>query len=70
MKKIHFVGFALTLMVIGIAGQSDFEEAVQQETLYCESVRLWENDAARGVAPEHRAGWPPFNPDVSCAEEP
>lgn len=68
MKNIHFVGFALILVVIGIAGQSDYEDAVEQDTVYCEMVELWENDGARGVAPEDRAGWPPFKPDVSCAE--
>lgn len=68
MKKTYFVGFALTLLVIGIAGQSDYETAVEQETVYCEMVELWKSDGARGIAPEQRAGWPPFNPDVSCAE--
>ena len=27
---------------------------------YCEMVTLWEADAAAGIAPEHRAGWPPY----------
>ena len=27
---------------------------------YCEMVTLWEADSAAGIAPEHRAGWPPY----------
>jgi hypothetical protein len=27
---------------------------------YCEMVTLWVADSAAGIAPEHRAGWPPY----------
>lgn len=69
MKSISFVGFALVFVLLGIVGQSDYEEAIQRNNLYCEMKQLWEADAARGVAPEDRAGWPPFNPDISCARQ-
>ena len=68
MKTItYFVGFALLLALVGIAGQSDYEDAIAQDKAYCEMVRIWEEDAARGVPPENRAGWPPFKgEDVPC----
>jgi len=64
---MYFVGFAFLLVLMGIAGQSDYEDAVMQEKAYCEMVRIWEDDAARGVPPENRAGWPPYKgEDVPC----
>jgi hypothetical protein len=55
------------LLLIGIAGQSDYEEAVRQEQHYCDMVRLWEMDAAKGIAPDQRAGWPPYKgEEVPC----
>ena len=64
---LYTAGFAAFLVIAGIAGQSDYEDAVMQEKAYCEMVRLWEDEAARGVPTNDRAGWPPFKgEDVPC----
>lgn len=36
------------------------EEQDPQEEQYCSMVKRWKLDAAAGVAPKNRTGWPPF----------
>jgi len=63
----YFVGFALLVVFMGIVGISDYEDAVAQEKMYCDMVRIWEDEAARRVPPEKRSGWPPFKGnEVPC----
>lgn len=64
---LYTAGFVGFLVIAGIAGQSDYEHEIEQEKAYCEMVRIWEDDAARGVPPNERAGWPPYKgEDVPC----
>lgn len=38
----------------------DGADAIMDHAFYCSMVQYWENDAAKGIEPEHRIGWPPF----------
>lgn len=48
------VGFVVFFLLAGIAGQSDYEEAVRAEQAYCENVKLF--NETRG-----EKGWPDYN---------
>lgn len=65
--RLALLALFVLFILMGIAGQSDHEHAIEQENMYCEMVKIWEDDAARGVRPEDRAGWPPFKGEsVPC----
>lgn len=65
--RLAFLALMGLFLLMGIAGQMDYEDAVEQENYYCEMVKIWEDDAARGVRAEDRAGWPPFKGEsVQC----
>lgn len=44
----------------------DIDELTAQQDQYCEMVSIWKADAARGIAPEQRNGWPPYQGDEFC----
>lgn len=52
--------FFLILVLFGIAGHFDRVSEEEDRALYCEMVAIWHSDAARGIAPEDRSGWPPY----------
>lgn len=61
-KPIQALGIILFFLVIyGIAGRFDTQDAQAQHKLYCEMVAIWQADAARGVPANERTGWPPFD---------
>lgn len=65
--RLMLLALLALFVLMGIAGQSDYEDAVEQEKYYCEMVKIWEDDAARRVPPNDRAGWPPFKgEEVQC----
>ena len=68
-KETRLMLLALFAMFIlfGIAGNMDYQDELDNQRHYCEMVEIWENDAARGVPAEQRAGWPPFKGEtVQC----
>lgn len=54
MKKIIFA-LCVTFVLAGCNQEQDPEEA-----RYCEMVSRWKLDAAAGIQPKHRTGWPPY----------
>lgn len=48
----------LVLFVLSITGQMDYAHEVNQQSIYCDQVELWQSQST--VAPEHRAGWPDY----------
>ena len=60
---------ALLLLVfsaLALAGTMDAYEAESSQATYCGMVSLWDKDAAQGIAPEQRTGWPPYNGRKQC----
>lgn len=60
---------ALLLLVfaaLALAGTMDAQDTERAQTTYCEMVALWDKDAESGIAPEQRAGWPPFGGRNKC----
>ncbi len=57
-KSLAIIAFLVA--AFGIVGYFDAEEAERQEQEYCEMVSLYKSDAAAGVAPDQRRGWPEF----------
>ena len=53
------LGLLGLVIVMGIVGQSDFEEAERQEAEYCEMVKLWKQTKGQ-------AGWPAYNGEKMC----
>jgi hypothetical protein len=61
-----FTALALVL-IFGIVGHFDAEDAEQQDDTYCEMVALYKADKAAGVPEHDRRGWPEFKKgEVSC----
>lgn len=50
-----------------IIGHIDYEAAVKRHTIREQMEQIWCADAARGLAPSERAGWPPR--DGTCRKE-
>ena len=44
----------------------DIDELAAQQDQYCEMVSIWKADARKGIAPEQRNGWPPYQGDEFC----
>lgn len=64
-KSIAIV--AVLLAAFGIVGHFDAEDAERQEQEYCDMVALYKADAAAGIAPDNRRGWPEFRKgEVAC----
>lgn len=62
----HWLAAALILLALGIVGSFDAEEEQRQAEEYCEMVKAWNEDRARGVPEHDRAGWPPFEGEEQC----
>ena len=56
----------LALVALTLAGTMDAQDADSNHQLYCEMVEQWDKDTALGIAPEQRAGWPPFDGRKQC----
>lgn len=52
---------ALLVVLIGVLGHFDAEDADAQHANYCSMVATWHAEAAKGVHPNDRAGWPPYD---------
>lgn len=51
----------LVVMVFGLVGRADHDDAVAAHETYCEMVDRWNEESARGVPELDRTGWPPYN---------
>ena len=59
-KRYQVILLAIFVLVLmGIVGQSDFEEEQQQVKQYCEMVNLWKQTNGE-------AGWPAYNGERMC----
>lgn len=56
----------LVFAALGLTGSMDAKDAERAQETYCEMLELWDADAALGIAPEHRRGWPPFDGRKQC----
>lgn len=52
---------ALIILALGIADHLEAQDVHSERHHYCEMVAIWEIDANRGIPPEDRAGWPPYD---------
>ena len=55
---LTFAGF---IAAFGLAGAMDSAATAADRALYCEMADLWQQDEARGIAPEDRRGWPAYD---------
>lgn len=60
---------ALLLVALALDGMMDAKDAESDHQQYCEMVAQWDKDAESGMAPEQRAGWPPYNGYKQCKTE-
>lgn len=68
-KSIELIALLLAFAVLATVNTIDAKDAESVNRKYCEMTALWEKDAARGIAPEQRAGWPPFDGRKQCENE-
>ena len=59
----------LAIAALALAGTMDAQDAERSQRTYCEMVALWDKDAESGIAPEQRAGWPPYDGRKQCKTE-
>lgn len=59
----------LALAALALVGTMDAQDAERSHQQYCEMVAQWDKDAALGIAPEQRAGWPPYDGRKQCENE-
>ena len=57
---------AAPIILAGIVGHFDAEDADTQHDLYCSMTATWKTEAARGVPANNRTGWPPY--DGECTK--
>ena len=60
---------AILLVALALDGMMEAQETESSQRNYCEMIALWEKNVARGIAPEQRAGWPPYNGRKQCETE-
>ena len=64
-KSLAIIAFLVA--AFAIVGHFDAEEAERQTDEYCAMVSLYKSDAAAGIAPDQRRGWPEFKKgEVVC----
>lgn len=66
MKIQHILTATVIFGLFLLVSSNDYDDAVAQQSTYCEMVALWNADAKRGIAPNDRAGWPPFEGEHQC----
>ena len=54
------LGLAGLIVLMGIAGQMDYEDELLERQAYCDMRMIYENAASQGVPPGDRPGWPNF----------
>ena len=59
----------LLFAALALAGTMDAKDAGHAKNTYCEMVAYWDRDTESGIAPEQRAGWPPFDGRKQCKTE-
>lgn len=52
---------AALLILVGVVGHFDAEDADAQHENYCAMVATWKAEAKAGVPANDRAGWPPYD---------
>lgn len=68
-KAWGLIALLLAITALALAGTMDAQDAERSQDKYCEMVALWDADAALGIAPEQRTGWPPYNGRKQCETE-
>lgn len=68
-KSIELIALLLAFAVLATVNTIDAKDAESANRKYCEMVAIWDRDAARGIAPEQRAGWPLFDGQKKCKTE-
>lgn len=48
------VGFIMFVLLAGIAGRSDYEDAVREEAIYCEQVQRYKATGGQEGWPDYR----------------
>ena len=51
----------LVIVILGLVGRADYDDAVVTRKTYCEMVNRWDEESARGIPEIDRAGWPAYN---------
>lgn len=52
-----------------LIGHFDYQSAQTANQTYREMVTAWQQDAARGIPPADRAGWPPYRGPVADSSD-
>lgn len=52
---------AAFLILVGLLGHFDAQDADDQHNLYCSMATTWKAEARAGVPANDRAGWPPYD---------
>lgn len=68
-KTWGLIAILLVFAALALAGTMDAKDVESSHQQYCEMVALWDTESARGVAPEQRKGWPPFDGRDKCNKE-
>lgn len=62
MSTLHKAALAAAfLILLGILGNLDAQDADDQHDLYCDMVATWHAEAEAGVPANNRTGWPPYD---------
>lgn len=59
-RKAFLCAMAAVCAAIALSGCQEPTNLDESEERYCEMVARWKADAAAGVAPKNRTGWPPY----------
>ena len=65
-KEWSLTALLLVFAAFGLAGNMDAQDAENGRRAYCEMVAQWDSDAALGIAPDQRNGWPPYDGRKQC----
>jgi hypothetical protein len=61
MATLNKAALAALLVLVGVVGHFDAEDANTQHTNYCSMVATWHTEAKAGVPTNDRTGWPPYD---------
>ena len=58
------VGFIIFIVLAGLAGRVDYEDAVREEAVYCEQVKLYKDTGGA-------KGWPDYRElyNIMCVQD-
>lgn len=57
---------AVIILAMAVAGRFDAQQEEAELQEYCYMTKLWNAEAARGIIPENRRGWPEFKDEGVC----